>query len=264
MTITEKIRILKEQSNIPKHIAIIMDGNGRWAKKRGLPRVAGHNEGVNSVEEMIDACTEIGIRYLTIYTFSEENWRRPSWEVASLMQLLVTTINRKIKRLMERNVRVKTIGHLDKLPDYARKAMLKGMERTRNNTGLTLNVALSYGGRQELVDAFRAMGKEILSGRLTPDDINEYVVSRYLYTSDQPDPDLIIRTGGEHRLSNFLLWQMAYAEIYFSEIPWPEFRKAPFIEAVWDYMQRERRFGMISEQIRQKQEHVNTKGNGNR
>ncbi len=252
MTITEKIQILKENNNVPKHIGIIMDGNGRWAKKRGLPRVAGHNEGVNSVEEIIDACTEIGVQYLTIYTFSEENWRRPSWEVASLMQLLVTTINRKIKRLMDRNVRVQTIGHLDKLPDYARKAMLKGMERTKDNTGLVLNVALSYGGRQELADAFKAMSQEIITGKLDPNEINEYVISRYLYTSDQPDPDLIIRTGGEHRISNFLLWQSAYAEIYFTDIPWPEFRKEPFIDAVWDYIHRERRFGMISEQIRQK------------
>ncbi len=252
MTITEKIQILKENNRVPKHIGIIMDGNGRWAKKRGLPRVAGHNEGVNSVEEIIDACTEIGVQYLTIYTFSEENWRRPSWEVASLMQLLVSTINRKINRLMERNVRVQTIGRLDKLPDYARKAMLKGMERTKDNTGLTLNVALSYGGRQELVDAFQTMSREIMAGHLTPDEINEYLVSRYLYTSEQPDPDLIIRTGGEHRISNFLLWQIAYAEIYFTKIPWPEFRKEPFIEAVWDFMHRERRFGQISEQIQKK------------
>jgi len=252
LTITEKIQILKENNRVPKHIGIIMDGNGRWAKKRGLPRVAGHNEGVNSVEEIIDACTEIGVQYLTIYTFSEENWRRPSWEVASLMQLLVSTINRKINRLMERNVRVQTIGRLDKLPDYARKAMLKGMERTKDNTGLTLNVALSYGGRQELVDAFQTMSREIMAGHLTPDEINEYLVSHYLYTSEQPDPDLIIRTGGEHRISNFLLWQIAYAEIYFTKIPWPEFRKEPFIEAVWDFMHRERRFGQISEQIQKK------------
>ncbi len=230
-----------------------MDGNGRWAQKHGLPRVAGHNEGVTSVEEIIDVCTEIGVQYLTIYTFSEENWRRPTWEVASLMQLLVTTINRQLKRLMERNVRVQTIGHLNKLPDFARKAMLRGMERTRNNTGLVLNVALSYGGRQELVDAFKALSRQIAAGDLRPDEINEYVVARYLYTSDQPDPDLIIRTGGEHRISNFLLWQIAYAEIYFTNIPWPEFRKEPFVEALWDYIHRERRFGMISEQIRQKE-----------
>ncbi len=230
-----------------------MDGNGRWAQKHGLPRVAGHNEGVTSVEEIIDVCTEIGVQYLTIYTFSEENWRRPTWEVASLMQLLVTTINRQLKRLMERNVRVQTIGHLNKLPDFARKAMLRGMERTRDNTGLVLNVALSYGGRQELVDAFKAMSRQIAAGELTPDEINEYVVARYLYTAEQPDPDLIIRTGGEHRISNFLLWQIAYAEIYFTDIPWPEFRKEPFVEALWDYIHRERRFGMISEQIRQKE-----------
>ncbi len=229
-----------------------MDGNGRWAKKRGLPRVAGHNEGVKSVEDVIEGCIDIGVEYLTIYTFSEENWRRPSWEVASLMQLLVTTINRKIKKLMDQNVRVQTIGNLQKLPEYARNAMLKAMERTRENSGLTLNVALSYGGRQELVDAFRKMAERIARGELKPEQIDEYFVGQHLYTAEQPDPDLIIRTGGEHRISNFLLWQLAYAEIYFTDIPWPEFRKEPFLDAVWDYLQRERRFGMISEQIKNK------------
>ncbi len=252
MTLEEKIQAIKQNPSVPRHIGIIMDGNGRWAKKRGLPRVAGHNEGVKSVEEVIEGCIDIGVEYLTIYTFSEENWRRPSWEVASLMQLLVTTINRKIKKLMDQNVRVQTIGNLQKLPEYARNAMLKAMERTRDNRGLTLNVALSYGGRQELVDAFRKMAERIARGELKPEQIDEYFVGQHLYTAEQPDPDLIIRTGGEHRISNFLLWQLAYAEIYFTDIPWPEFRKGPFLDAVWDYLQRERRFGMISEQIKNK------------
>ncbi len=229
-----------------------MDGNGRWAKQRGLPRVAGHNEGVNSVEAVVEACAEIGIDYLTIYTFSEENWRRPSWEVASLMQLLVTTINNKIKRLMDQNVKILTIGHLEKLPSYARNAMLKAIEMTKNNTGLTLNVALSYGGRQEIIDGFKKLLTEIKAGHLQEKEINEQTFANFLYTANQPDPDLIIRTGGEKRISNFLLWQMAYAEIYFTDLAWPEFRKEPFVNAIWDYAHRERRFGMVSEQIKNK------------
>ena len=250
MKLEEKIRHIKESGNIPQHVGIIMDGNGRWARRKGLPRVAGHNEGVNSVEAVVEACGEIGIDYLTIYTFSEENWRRPSWEVASLMQLLVTTINRKIKRLMEQNVKILTIGHLEKLPDYAQKAMLKAMAMTEHNTGLTLNVALSYGGRQELVDCFKKMLDEIKQGRLAANEIDETIIARYLYTANQPDPDLVIRTGGERRISNFLLWQIAYAEIYFTRTPWPEFRKSHFVDAIWDYAHRERRFGMVSEQLK--------------
>lgn len=252
MTLEEKIKIIKDSPAKPQHVAVIMDGNGRWAKKRGLPRVAGHNEGVKSVEAVIEGCIDVGIQYLTIYTFSEENWRRPSWEVASLMQLLVTTINRKIKKLMNQNVRVQTIGNLKKLPEYAQNAMLKAMERTRENDGLTLNVALSYGGRQELVDAAKKIAQRILQGNLQPEQVDEYLMGRYLSTADQPDPDLIIRTGGEHRISNFLLWQSAYAEIYFTDIAWPEFRKKSFFDALLDYLHRERRFGMISEQIQQK------------
>ncbi len=250
MKLEEKIQRIKETGNIPRHVGVIMDGNGRWAKRRGLPRVAGHNEGVNSVEAIVEACGELGIDYLTIYTFSEENWRRPSWEVASLMQLLVATINRKIKRLMEQNVKILTIGHLEKLPDYARNAMLKAVEMTQNNTGLTLNVALSYGGRQEIVDSLRKIAKEVEQGRLRAEQIDETLISQYLYTAQQPDPDLVIRTGGERRISNFLLWQIAYAEIYFTRTAWPDFRKSQFVDAIWDYAHRERRFGMVSEQLK--------------
>ncbi|MHB2154933.1 isoprenyl transferase [Calditrichota bacterium GD2] len=250
MKLEEKIQIIKESGNIPRHVGVIMDGNGRWAKRRGLPRVAGHGEGVNSVEAIVEACGELGIDYLTIYTFSEENWRRPSWEVASLMQLLVSTINRKIKRLMEQNVKIQTIGHLEKLPDFARNSMQKAMEMTKDNTGLTLNVALSYGGRQELVDSFKKLAQEIKAGRLDERHINEETIAQFLYTANQPDPDLIIRTGGEKRISNFLLWQIAYAEIYFTETAWPDFRKPQFVDAIWDYAHRERRFGMVSEQLK--------------
>ncbi len=249
MNYQEKFDQLRQHTGLPKHIGMIMDGNGRWAKSRGLPRVAGHNEGVNSVQEIVEVCGELGIDYLTIYTFSEENWKRPSWEVASLMQLLVTTINKQIERLMKQNVRIRTIGHLNKLPEIARRAMQSAVKRTQNNTGLNLNVALSYGGRQEIVDVMKHLGQQIKEGVIQPQSISEETISRLLSTSGQPDPDLIIRTGGERRISNFLLWQIAYAEIYITPTPWPEFRKPHLIDAVWDFIHRERRYGMVSEQL---------------
>ena len=227
-----------------------MDGNGRWAKKRGLPRVAGHNEGVNSVQEIVECCGELSIPYLTIYTFSEENWKRPSWEVAALMQLLVSTIDKQIRRLMEQNVKILTIGHLYKLPDFTRKKMESAMERTKNNTGLVLNVALSYGGRQEIVDVARKISERVKTGELDPSQITDNFFAQFLDTSGQPDPDLVIRTGGEHRVSNFLLWQIAYAELYITKTSWPDFRKPQFTEALWNYIHRERRYGKVSEQIK--------------
>lgn len=245
----EKFDKLKQHPHLPKHIGLIMDGNGRWAKSKGLPRVAGHNEGVNSVHDIVEACGELGIGYLTIYTFSEENWKRPSWEVASLMQLLVTTINKQIERLIRQNVRINVIGHLHKLPSLAQRAMKSAMERTKNNTGLNLNVALSYGGRQEIVDAVQKLAQKVQHGELNPHDIDEGSIAACLSTNGQPDPDLIIRTGGERRVSNFLLWQIAYAEIYITNTPWPDFRKPHLIDAVWDFIHRERRFGMVSEQL---------------
>jgi undecaprenyl diphosphate synthase len=248
----KKIDIVKNHSDLPKHVGVIMDGNGRWAKGKGLPRVAGHNEGVNSVQEIVEFCGEVGINYLTIYTFSEENWKRPSWEVASLMQLLVTTINKQIERLDRQNVRIRTIGHLDKLPLLAKRSMISAMKRTEKNTGLILNVALSYGGRQEIIDAVKILAQRVKDGELDPEKINDKMLSAELYTAGQPDPDLIIRTGGEHRVSNFLLWQLAYSELYITKTAWPDFRKPQFLEAVWSYIQRERRFGMVSEQIKEK------------
>jgi undecaprenyl diphosphate synthase len=244
-----KIEFLKSHASLPQHIGIIMDGNGRWAKRKGLPRLAGHNEGVNSVQEIVEVCGELGIRYLTIYTFSEENWKRPGWEVTSLMQLLVSTINKQLDRLIRQNVVIRTIGHLDKLPDIARKAMLRAKESTINNTGLILNVALSYGGRQEIVDAVRRLSNKIISGELHPDDISDHSIASHLDTAGQPDPDLIIRTGGENRISNFLLWQIAYAEIYLTQTAWPDFRKPQLINAISDFVQRERRYGLVSEQL---------------
>jgi len=249
MKFEEKFEALKKHNNLPRHIGLIMDGNGRWAKGKGLPRVAGHNEGVNSVQEIVEACGELGIEVLTIYTFSEENWKRPSWEVATLMQLLVTTINKQIERLVRQNVRIRTLGKLDKLPDITQRAMRTAMKRTEENTGLILNVALSYGGRQELTEAARTLARKAAEGKLDPDSINANSISNLLETSGQPDPDLIIRTGGEHRISNFLLWQIAYAEIFITQTAWPDFRKPQFVNALWDFAYRERRYGMVSEQI---------------
>lgn len=248
----EKFEKIKFNPHLPKHIGIIMDGNGRWAKKRRLPRVAGHNEGVNSVQEIVECCGELGVENLTIYTFSEENWKRPSWEVATLMQLLVTTIHKQIDRLIKQNVQIRTIGSLNKLPDFARKTMDYAVKQTEKNTGLILNVALSYGGRQEIVKAFKNLARQIKDGEIQPDDIDDQVIAGQLDTAGQPDPDLVIRTGGEFRISNFLLWQIAYSEVYVTEASWPEFRKPQLIEALWNYLHRERRFGMVSEQIQAK------------
>lgn len=245
----QKLEIIKHSPAIPKHIGIIMDGNGRWAKSQGLPRVAGHNKGVDSVEAVVEGCAEIGVNNLTIYTFSEENWQRPQWEVAALMQLLVTTLNKKVKRLVKQNVQIRTIGHLNKLPEKAQKSMISAIQRTKRNTGLILNVALSYGGRQELVDVFKKLATLVKKGELNPEEINDYTISGQLDTCGQPDPDLIIRTGGENRISNFLLWQIAYSEIYVTNTPWPEFGKPHLVDAIWNFIGRERRFGKISEQI---------------
>ncbi len=252
MQYEKQFETLKKHPNLPRHIALIMDGNGRWAKGKGLPRVAGHNEGVNSVQNIVEACGELGVEVLTIYTFSEENWKRPSWEVATLMQLLVTTINKQIERLDRQNVRIRTLGHLDKLPEITQRAMRSAIERTKNNTGLILNVALSYGGRQEITEAARTLARQVKEGTIRPEEITPEAISNLLDTAGQPDPDLVIRTGGEHRISNFLLWQIAYAEIYITPIAWPDFRKPHLIQALWDFIHRERRYGMVSEQLKEK------------
>ena len=245
----DKIEEIKLHSELPRHIGVIMDGNGRWAKNRGLSRLAGHSEGVNSTYEIVEICGELDIEVLTIYTFSEENWNRPDWEVSALMKLLVVTINRYVEKLHKENVRICVIGQLNKLPQSAQDTMLSAIERTKNNTGLILNVALSYGGRQEILGAVKSLITKIQLGELNTEDINEWILSNELQTADQPDPDLIIRTGGEYRISNFLLWQIAYAELYITDVCWPEFRKSHFIDALWEYGNRERRFGKVSEQI---------------
>jgi undecaprenyl diphosphate synthase len=243
-----KARIMTK-GNLPRHIAIIMDGNGRWAKKRGLPRVAGHREGVRSVREIVEACGELDIQVLTLYTFSTENWRRPKDEVNALMRLLIQTLRKEIQELMKNNVRLMAIGQLDTLPDAARKEFLEGIEITKSNTGLILNLALSYGSREEIVSAIRSIARDVSQRKLDTADIDATLMDARLYTAGLPDPDLLIRTSGEYRISNFLLWQIAYSELYISDIFWPDFRRKELYAAIEDYQRRERRFGKVSEQI---------------
>jgi len=243
-----KKRIL-DQGNLPKHIAIIMDGNGRWARSQQLPRVEGHREGINSVREVVKACGELDVKYLTLYTFSTENWNRPRSEVAALMRLLLTTIKSEVKELNKNNVRLTTIGKLNDLPFAARRSMLNAIKLLKNNTGLTLNLALSYSSRKEIIQAVRSIAQKVESGEMCIEEIEEKLFSKHLYTSSIPDPDLLIRTSGELRVSNFLLWQMAYTEIYVTDVLWPEFRRKEFYQAIEAYQKRERRFGLVSEQI---------------
>ena len=247
--IQQRIDEIKQRGNLPRHIAIIMDGNGRWAKKRGLPRVAGHRAGIQSVRKAVEFCGEIGVDYLTLYTFSTENWRRPKAEVSALMTLLVQTLNNEIEELNKKNVRLMTMGEIDLLPGKARDSFLEGIQKTKHNTGLTLNVALSYGSREEIVQAVRSIAEKVQKGELAPESIDQEMISRHLYTANMPDPDLMIRTSGEFRISNFLLWQLAYTEIRIFKTFWPDFNKKHLMEAIEDYQNRERRFGQISEQL---------------
>ena len=235
--------------DLPRHIAIIMDGNGRWARGKSLPRIAGHKEGINSVREITRICGEIGIEYLTLFTFSTENWNRPPKEVSALMKLLFTTINLEIKKLNKENVRFSIIGDLKDLPENTMKGLKNGANLTRNNNGLTLTLALNYGSRQEIIGAIKLIVKKVKSGKILLEDIDQKLFSNSLYTSSMPDPDLLIRTSGEHRLSNFLLWQSAYTEIYMTEKYWPDFREADLFDAILDFQARERRFGKVSSQI---------------
>lgn len=247
MNIKELRELIIKNENIPAHIAIIMDGNGRWAKQRSLPRFAGHREGINSVREITRICGEIGIKHLTLYTFSTENWARPKAEVSALMQLLLTSIRKEIKNLHENNVRLTTIGAFQDLPKSARKGIEEGIEITKNNTGLNLNLALSYGSRQEIMQAIKHIAEMVASGKLKIDDIDQEQFEKLLYTNNIPDPDLLIRTGGEFRVSNFLLWQIAYTEIFVTDTYWPAFREKELLEAIVEFQSRERRFGKIAE-----------------
>ena len=245
---SQKEKILVQP--VPKHIAIIMDGNGRWARGKTLPRIAGHREGVNSVREITRVCGEIGVQYLTLYTFSIENWKRPAAEVSALMTLLLRTINKEVKGLHKNNVKFDVIGDLEKLPVSTKNSLQKGADLTAKNTGLNLSLALNYGSRQEIIEAVQKIVIKVKNGSLNSDEINENIFSDYLYTKGIPDPDLMIRTSGESRLSNFLLWQSAYTEIYMTDTFWPEFREKELMKAVKDYQSRERRFGKVSDQIR--------------
>ena len=236
--------------NLPKHIAIIMDGNGRWARLKNLPRAAGHKEGINSVREIVRVCGEIGVSHLTLYTFSSENWSRPKTEVSAIMKLLLSTIKKEISNLDDNNVKLSTIGNVGQLPRDTQKNILDGVEKTKSNTGLNLILALSYGSRQELIRAIKRTFKRVKELNLEIDNIDENLLSSELYTADIPDPDLIIRTGGEYRLSNFLLWQSAYSEILISETFWPDFRESDLLNSITDYQNRQRRFGQTAEQVK--------------
>ena len=235
--------------HIPDHIAIIMDGNGRWARERSLPRIAGHREGINSVREITRLCGEIEVKHLTLYTFSTEYWQRPKTEVKALMTLLLKTINKEIKELHKNNVKFTVIGDLVMLPRSTRKGLQDGIALTQGNGGLNLCLALNYGSRQEMIDAIKYLASKVQLGEMEPEEINEEKFSDALYTKGIPDPDLLIRTSGECRLSNFLLWQSAYTEIFMTETYWPEFREEQLMDAIHDYQLRERRFGKVSEQV---------------
>ena len=238
-----------DRSNVPKHVAIIMDGNGRWAQKQGHDRLFGHNFGVESVREALKAAQELGVKHLTLYAFSTENWNRPKEEVDGLMDLLVQTIAKEVDELDKSNVRICTIGDMDGLPVSCKNEMNSAYEQTKTNTGVNLILALNYSGKWDITDAVKRLASKIKDGKLNPEDINEESINEELTTSGIPDPELLIRTSGEHRISNFLLWQSAYSEFVFTEVLWPDFKRDDFYKAILNYQSRERRFGLVSEQI---------------
>lgn len=245
MSLIEKI----DKNRLPRHVAIIMDGNGRWAKAKGKDRSFGHQEGVVSVRKIMDAVTQLGLKYLTLYTFSTENWNRPEEEVQALMSLLVSAIHRETPDMMKKNVRLTAIGDLSRLREDAYNTLQECIDMTSANTGTTLVLALSYSSRWEITRAVRQLAQEVLEQKINPNDITEAMVSDHLTTKNIPDPDLLIRTGGEKRISNFLLWQLSYAEFFFTDVFWPDFREEELYEAILYYQQRERRFGKTSEQL---------------
>lgn len=245
MNIKDKINL----NTIPQHIAVIMDGNGRWAKKVGALRAFGHTNGVSTVRTTVEASIELGVKHLTLYAFSTENWNRPKLEINALMHLLVSSLDKEINKLDEQGVKINTIGQLDKLPKNCKQALLNAKERTKNNNRLTLTLALSYSGRWDLTQAMQKVSEKVSNQLLKSDEITEEVIKQHLSTADLPDPELLIRTSGEMRVSNFLLWEIAYAEIYVTETLWPDFSKEEYYKAIINYQQRERRFGKTSEQI---------------
>jgi len=238
-----------DKSHLPRHIAIIMDGNGRWAKEQGQDRLFGHFHGVESVRNIVEGCAELGIEYLTLYAFSTENWDRPEYEVVGLMELLVNTIRVEAETLHKNNIRLHVIGDMNMLPEYAKKELGEALQITKDNTGLNLVMALSYSGRWELLNAVKNIAHEVKEGRLKLEAIDQDTLQKFLTTSNFPDPELMIRTSGEYRISNFLLYQLAYAELYFTNVRWPDFRKENLYEAIVDYQNRERRFGKTSDQL---------------
>ena len=238
-----------DKLNVPKHLAIIMDGNGRWAKERGKLRVFGHEHGVKTVRIVVEQCAQLKIDFLTLYTFSTENWNRPKIEVQTLMRLLVSSLKKELKTFNKNNIRLNTIGNIDALPAKAYKELVDVMERTKQNTGMTLSLALSYGAREELQSMVKEISTKVKNNIISVENIDQDIINSHLYTHDLPDVDLLIRTSGEHRISNFLLWQIAYAELYFIDVYWPDFREHHLVEAIKNYQNRERRFGKTSEQL---------------
>jgi len=245
----EKLNLKISKNNIPNHIAIIMDGNGRWAKKKGRPRVFGHKNGVTAVKETIEAAGKFGVNYLTLYAFSTENWNRPKLEVKTLMSLLVSSLKKELKTLQKNNIKLNTIGNLEELPQKAQIELIDVIEKTKNNTALTLTLALNYGSREEIVNLIKNISKKVVNKQLDIEEISENIINNHLYTFSLPNVDLMIRTSGEKRISNFLLWQIAYAELYFTDTLWPDFKEENLYDAIIDYQNRERRFGKTSEQI---------------
>jgi undecaprenyl diphosphate synthase len=240
-----------DKHRMPRHIAIIMDGNGRWAKEKGEDRLYGHFHGVESVRDIVEGCAELGIEYLTLYAFSTENWDRPAYEVTGLMELLVDTIRKEVETLNRNNIKLHVIGDMQMLPEYARQELNEALELTGSNTGLNLVMALSYSSRWELVNAVKKIGLDVQAGKIEPETISQDTLQQYLLTSSFPDPELMIRTSGEYRISNFLLFQLAYAELYFTNVRWPDFRKRNLYEAIIDFQHRQRRFGKTGDQIEQ-------------
>lgn len=238
-----------DPKRLPRHVAIIMDGNGRWAEKRNEPRLFGHKAGADSVRDIVEAARELGIQVLTLYAFSSENWSRPAKEVSGLMSILEKFLISELSRMQKNGIRLSCIGELERLPGGVRQALVDSIRKTSENTAMTLNLALSYGARDELARAARLLAEDCVSGKMRVEDITTEAISARLYTANLPDPDLLIRTGGEARLSNFLLWQLSYAEIFFTSVMWPDFRKEVFLQAILDFQQRERRFGRIGAQL---------------
>ena len=239
-----------DTTNLPKHLAIIMDGNGRWAKQQGFLRAFGHENGTKSVKTTIETSAKLGIEFLTLYAFSTENWNRPKLEVDTLMKLLISSLKKELITLQKNNIRLNAIGNLEKLPASAQKELFDVIEKTKNNTRLTLTLALSYGSREELVSAIKRISDKVKNNIISIDSIDDSIINEHLYTQNLPDVDLLIRTSGEHRISNFLLWQIAYAELYFTDVLWPDFKEQDLYEAIISYQKRERRFGKTSEQIK--------------